>query len=135
MHAYLLGKDVATARARNRAVQKYRALVDKGSPEDAVFWQQALQQQVYLGDDALVKRMQAQATPARLTESEIPKGQRRLPQTWPDHLARALGDRDAALLTAYRDDGMTMTLLAQRTGLSVSHVGRLIGREQVTCKT
>jgi putative transposase len=135
MHAYLLGKQVATSRDRNRAVQKYRALVENVSPEDASFWQQALQQQVYLGDEAFVQRMQEQATPARLTASEIPKRQRQLPQAWADHLARAFGNRDAALLTAYRDGGMTMTVLARHTGLSVSHVGRLIGREQVTCKT
>jgi putative transposase len=134
MHAYLLGKQVPTPRDRNRALQKYRALVDKGNPEDADFWQQTLQQQMYLGDGAFVQRMRAQATPARLTASEIPKGQRRLPQTWADHLARASGDRDAALLTAYRDGGLTMTVLAEHTGLSVSHVGRLIGREQVRCK-
>ena len=135
MHAYLLGKEVATPRDRDRAVQKYRALVDNVSPEDASFWQQALQQQVYLGNEVFVQRMQAQATPARLIASEIPKRQRQLPQAWADHLDRAFGNRDAALLTAYRDGGMTMTVLARHTGLSVSHVGRLIGREQVKCKT
>jgi putative transposase len=134
MHGYLLGKDVVTSRDRKRAVQKYRALVQNGSPEDADFWQQTLQQQVYLGDDAFVQRMQAHVTPARLLASEIPKSQRQLPQSWADHLARALDNRDAALLTAYRDGGMTMTVLARHTGLSVSHVGRLIGREQVKCK-
>ena len=110
-------------------------MVEDGNSEGGSFWQQVLQQQVHLGDEAFVLRMQEQAKPQRLAASGIPKGQRQLPQAWADHLSRALGDRGAALLTAYRDGGLTMTVLARHTGLSVSHVGRLIGREQVKCKT
>jgi putative transposase len=135
MHAYLLGKTPATPRDRQRAIRLYCGLVDGGDPQDANFWQLALRQQVYLGDEDFVQRMQQLATPERLATSEIPKRQRKLKQSWTSHLVDAGGNRDAALLTAYRDGGMTMTALAKEVGLSVAHVGRLIGKEQVKYKT
>jgi hypothetical protein len=46
-------------------------------------------------------------------------------------LVSALGDRVAAMLTAYRVGGMTDMARAVHTGLSVSHLERLIGSEQV----
>jgi hypothetical protein len=50
-------------------------------------------------------------------------------------LASALGDRVAAMSTAYRVGGMTDMVLAAHSGLSVSHLERLIGSEQVKYKT
>ena len=135
MHAHLLGKTVETARERKHAIKQYRALLDNGSSQDADFWHDALRNQMYLGDEAFVERMHKQARPERLASTEIPKRQRKPNQTWADYLASASGNRDAALLSAYRHGGMTMTALAKQTALSVSHVGRLIGREEVKCKT
>ena len=52
-----------------------------------------------------------------------------------DYLVSASGNRDAALLSAHRDSGVTIDALAKQIALSVSHVGRLIGREEVKCRT
>ncbi len=121
----------AGAQDRRRAARLYAALVSQADEGDAAFWQGALRGQVYLGDAAFVERMQAQAAPRRMAEKEIPKAQRHVPRPWPARLALCGNDRDRALYLAYREDGATMTGLAQQAGLSVSHVSRLIsGQEQ-----
>ncbi len=131
LHGYLLGHAVAGAQDRRRAARLYAALVSQADEGDAAFWQGALRGQVYLGDAAFVERMQAQAAPRRMAEKEIPKAQRHVPRPWPARLALCGNDRDRALYLAYREDGATMTGLAQQAGLSVSHVSRLIsGQEQ-----
>jgi hypothetical protein len=50
-------------------------------------------------------------------------------------LAQCDGERDRALLMAYRMCGMTMTVLAQHTGLSVTHVSRLIAMKERQART
>ena len=56
-----------------------RALVEDGNSKGDSFWQQVLQQQVHLGDETFVLRIQQRATPRRLAASEISKSQRQLP--------------------------------------------------------
>lgn len=126
LHGYLLGRPVDGTRSRQRAMHLYAALVDQPREDDARFWQGALRHQVFLGDEAFVQRMQAQAEPQRLRAATIPKAQRKPPATWARILAACEGDRGTALTMAYRQAGMTMTALARETGLSVSHVSRLI---------
>jgi hypothetical protein len=59
----------------------------------------------------------------------------RRPRAHLPNLSRAFGDRYAALLSAYRGVGLTISMPTQHTELSVLHLGRLIGSEQVKCKT
>ncbi|MCM8613299.1 MAG: hypothetical protein NFW17_14650 [Candidatus Accumulibacter sp.] len=47
-------------------------------------------------------------------------------QTREQCFAACAGDRDAALLRGYREQGKTMTALAQAVGLPVPRVGRVI---------
>ncbi len=74
--------------------------------------------------------MQAQAEPARLAATAVPKAQRVPAQSWDGHLRSSHGDRNAALFCAYRSGGFTMTRLAALAGLSVSHVSRLIAARE-----
>lgn len=130
LHGYLLGRPAANVQARHRAARQYAELVSKGDLADASFWQSSLRAQVFLGDEAFVERMLALSAPQRVVHREIPKAQRHRPSNWQDCLARGSGDRDRALLLAYRECGMTMTALAQHVGLSVSHVSRLIASQE-----
>lgn len=130
LHDHLLGRPVDGASSRQRAAHLYADLVDHARADDATFWQDALRGQVFLGDDAFVQRMQAQAQPQRLAACAIPRAQRKLPRSWPDILVACGNRRDDALLAAYRNDGITMTALAQHAGLSVSHVSRSIARAE-----
>ena len=128
LHGYLIGRPVASARDRQLAIERYRALVDSWQPADATFWQDALRQQIYLGDEDFAQRMLEQAEPRRLQSPATPRAQRRRPTVgnWQDCLARCAGDRARALYLGYTAGGMAMAELARHSGLSLSNVSRLI---------
>jgi DNA-binding NarL/FixJ family response regulator len=90
-----------------------------------------LRQQVYLGDQAFVERMQAHAATSRLAAPEVPRPQRAEPTTpsLPDWLAR-YPTREEALYRACREGGMTMTAMARELGLSVARVSQLVSLGQ-----
>jgi len=51
------------------------------SVPDASLWDSALRQQIYLGDEDFVVRMQALAEPRNSTDRDIPRVQRRKSRT------------------------------------------------------
>ena len=128
LHGYLLGHSVVSVVDTRRAGRRYAELVEQGQAQDATFWRDALQSQVYLGDENFVQRMQAQIQPHQRQDKQIPKLQRQRPQNWSAWLAQCDGDRDQALYLAYQQGGMTMTQLGRESGLSVTHVSRLIAK-------
>jgi REP element-mobilizing transposase RayT len=130
LHGHLLGQPATTGAQRRRAIQAYVALVDRAEPGDAMFWAGSLRGQIYMGDDDFQARMQAQAAGPSRAEKEIPRPHRRQVRDWQSCLLACGNDRNQALALAYREHGMTMTWLAQQSGLSVSHVSRLIAREE-----
>lgn len=123
LHGYLLGRPVGGARDRQRAVQRYAALLAEAQSEP--LWESGLRRQVFLGDEDFVARMQALAAPERRAAVEVPKVQRKSGATLQDCLKRC-ADRPQALRMAYRDCGISMTALAKQLDLSVSHISRLI---------
>jgi len=142
LYGQLLGRDCQTARDAARAAQRYATLV--GSEPELQLWPGALQQQIYLGDEAFVSRMQALASPQAAAATDVPRIQRRPPgggrgvdgsqanqQSWPTEPQA----RSMALWRAYREDGVTMTALAAQCGLSISRVSRLIAAERAKGKT
>ena len=92
-------------------------------------WDQALRQQIYLGDDAFVERMQARAEPASLSNDEILLAHRCKPRTLAHWLANCR-TRDEALRRAHLESGMSMSAIAIEMNLSVSRVSRLISRAE-----
>ena len=84
LHGALLGRTPAGPADLKQAAQLYAELV--ATPRDAPLWRTALRQQVYLGDEAFVERVQARAVAARLGAPEVPLPQRTRPQ------ARTLSD-------------------------------------------
>jgi putative transposase len=128
LHGYLLGRPVRGDADRRRAAQRYAALVAEGL--NVALWQDGLRQQIYLGDEDFVARMQALAAPAQAAEVNVPKAQRQARKTFVQCLEECGGERDVALCLAYRTHGLTMTALATQTGLSVSRVSRVIKRAE-----
>ena len=139
LHGYVLGHPAANSHSRAQAAKMYAAFVNQGQPADADFWRRELRGQVFLGDEAFVDRMQAMVQPQRLQDRAIPKPQRKAaPRTWSQALAACDKDRNRAIAWAYRSGGMTMTALAQHTGISVAHVSRIVAaaeRGEVKCET
>ncbi len=88
LHGYLLGRSVRNDKDRAMAARQFAALVNQSAAQDNDFWADGLRQQVFLGDNAFVQRMLAQASGGALDEPEIPKVQRRVAarKTLQDHL-------------------------------------------------
>ena len=128
LHGYLLGHAARDAADHGEATRRYAALV--ASAPDLKIWPQGLRQQIYLGDDAFVSRMQALAAQPRVQDPEIPRPQR-LPTERPlqDWIAQS-ASRDEGLYLAHAQGGVPMTQIATALGLSVSRVSRLIARHE-----
>lgn len=123
VHGYLLGRDVATGGDAMRAAVRYEKLVAQG--KDVRLWDAALKQQIYLGDDSFIQRMQALLEPERIRAAEVPRPQR---LTRPDSIQAYLNayERNEAMVRACREGGHTLSAIAREVGLSVSRVSRII---------
>jgi len=113
----------AFADERTTAVVGYRRFVAEGIGA-ASPWQ-ALKNQIYLGSDRFVERMQAQIDPKRPLR-EVPKRQRRaLAKPLADYAAR-WSDRDRAMAEAYRTGSYSMQAIAEHFGVSRMTVSRAV---------
>jgi hypothetical protein len=123
VHGYLLGSEVTTSRDAKRAALRYAKLVEQG--KDVCLWDDALKQQIFLGDDAFIQRMQALLEPERTRAVEVPRAQRR---TRPDSIQAFMKiyGRDEAIMRACREGGHTLSAIAREVGLSVSRVSRIV---------
>lgn len=124
---YLLGEDAATGALAQKASLAYADLVAAG--KDVALWPDHLRQQMYLGDEAFVLRMQALASDRAVSSKEIPKAQRASPKALQDWLA-LMPSRDEAIVAAHRHSQLSMSDIARDLGLSVSRVSRIIARAQ-----
>lgn len=127
LHAYLLGRPAVTAADRQRAARRYAELV--ASAPQRSLWDDGLTQQIYLGDASFVASMQALAGTQRTTNAEVPRQQRSAPREL-HHWLASQPTREAALLHAHREGGLTMTAIARELGLSVARVSQLIARAE-----
>lgn len=123
LHGYVLGRPVRSASERHRAGQAYARLV--ASAGNVSLWDDALQKQIYLGDENFVERMQALADPRNSTDRDIPRIQRSKARTLKQWM-RACETRDEAFYRAHTESGISMTQIANEIGLSISWVSRLI---------
>ena len=123
LHARMLGRDIASNTDRVIAAAQYTRFVAAG--HDVRIWKDDLRQQIYLGDDEFVRRIQARMGDQRSTDVEIPQIQRRRPIALAAR-SQVSESRNESVRRAYLEDGMTMTAIARAVGLSVSRVSRLI---------
>lgn len=128
LHGHWLGRDPRNAADRRRAAARHARFVAEG--RDQPLWSQALQQQIFLGDDDFVARMQQRMGAPQRTASEVPAAQRRGRGKSLDQLLREAPSREEALRLAHADAGLTMTEIARQMGLSVSRVSRLIAKAE-----
>jgi putative transposase len=100
-------------------------------------WDEALAQQIYLGDQDFVARMQALVDPAHAKANAIPRAQRRaVPKPIEHYLARKnvdTAERDAGIFAASRG-GYSLTAIASAVGLSITRVGRIVRRMEDGCE-
>ncbi|MEQ1807165.1 MAG: transposase [Burkholderiaceae bacterium] len=127
LHGYLLQRPLRSGADRLRATRMYAELV--ANAPDQALWDSALRQQIYLGDEDFVQRMQALAEPHKAVDREIPKAQRRKSLSLAQWL-ESVQTREAALYRAHTEGGLSMSAIARELGLSVSRVSRLIARAE-----
>ena len=94
-----------------------------------VLWPQALKQQIYLGEDDFITRMQALAAKPSLRDRAAPKAQRCRPRSL-KQLLKACTSREEALRSAYVHSGLSMTSMAAELDLTVARVSQLIARAE-----
>ena len=123
VHGYLLGREVSTSRDAKRAALRYEKLVEQG--KDVRLWDDALKQQIFLGDEAFIHRMQTLLEPERARAAEVPRTQRRARSDSIQAYLKAY-ERDEAMVRACREGGYTLSAIAQEVGLSVSRVSRIV---------
>jgi putative transposase len=123
LHGYLLGRAPAGRADQRAAARRYEKLVAAGL--GAELWQQALNRQIFLGDDDFVARMQALASKPSLRDRAVPKAQRSRPRTLRQWL-KACATREEALRSAHVHSGLSMTAMAAEIGLTVARVSQLI---------
>jgi REP element-mobilizing transposase RayT len=111
---------------RARAVERYIEFVRQGVGLPAV-WEN-LRGQVFLGDDAFLKRMQKHAGEA--ASGEIPRAQRRPVAKPLSYYEKKLSDRDQAIAAAYATGDYTMQQIAQHFEVHYATVSRAIRRAE-----
>ena len=104
---------IASTTRRGAARHVYR--------QQASLWQTGLRQQMFLGNEDFIARMQALASIEQRRAVEVPKVQRKSAGPLRESL-RQTADRPEALRVAYRECGITMTARAKELGLSVSRI-------------
>jgi hypothetical protein len=95
-------------------------------------WDQALNRQIYLGDNDFVQRMLDAAEPGSARSREVPKAQRPK-KTMKLGLTQWLAQgpsREEALRRAHTEGGLTMTAMAAELGLTVARVSQLVSRAE-----
>jgi putative transposase len=127
VHGQVLGRDPQTARDLAQSRRRYAQLV--AAALDLPLWDQALNRQVYLGDEDFVRRMQAKAAPSQTQSKQVPKAQRSAPKTLADWL-RSCATREEALRCAYTQSGLTMTAMGKELGLTAARVSQLIAKAE-----
>ena len=110
---------------REKARRRYRTFVLEGVGQG--IWE-GLRQQIYLGDEAFVKRMQTKAR-VRGDTLSVPRAQRRPPPPSLAELAAHPDGRNAAIVAAYATGAYTYREIAEHFGVHLATVGRIVRRE------
>lgn len=110
---------------RQQARARYRQFVLDGIA-GSTLWA-GLRQQVYLGDESFVERVQARMK-IRGDELTVPRRQRRAPAPTLDAIAREHPDRNDAIETAYATAAYTYSDIAAYHDVHPATVGRVVRR-------
>ena len=123
----MLGRDLLGAQDVGVARSLYVQFVESGRGEP--LWAHALKQEIYLGGEAFIKRLQQRMRVGQSSIAEIPRMQRSRPED-ADPAPGHSDAREHVMLRSYRDEGRTLSAIAKEWNLSVSRVSRLIKRAE-----
>jgi putative transposase len=117
---------------RAEARRRYSEFVLAGVKAESIW--KGLRQQIYLGDERFIERMQRKAKPQgdRLS---IPRAHRRAPAPSLPAIAARHRDRDKAIQSAYATGAYSYREIAQHFNLHLATVGRIIRTRMLQCET
>jgi REP element-mobilizing transposase RayT len=116
-------------RTTGQARQRYAQFVRDGQQQESVW--RSLRQQIYLGNDRFVHRMQGHLQDVEVL-AEVPKVQRRPSPLALQFYAETHPDKRSAMVAAYRSGGYTMKAVADHFGVHYSTVSRAVRRDEKT---
>ncbi|TAL09228.1 MAG: transposase [Porticoccaceae bacterium] len=108
---------------RAEARQRYSRFVAEGISKGSIW--ESLRQQIYLGDEKFVTRMQRKAR-VEGDELSIPRAQRRKPAPSLAALAARHPHRDDAIVAAYATRTYSYREIADHFGIHLATVGRIV---------
>lgn len=117
-------------RDRNTARHHYRRFVLDGVERD--LWE-GLRQQIFLGDEAFVERMQEKAKIIG-DELTVPEAQRRPPPPRLVEIAASHEERNAAIVSAYATGAYSYREIAEHFNVHLATVGRIVRRAMQQCE-
>jgi REP element-mobilizing transposase RayT len=107
---------------RTEARRRYRRFVTEGVGQD--IWA-GLRQQIYLGDEAFVERVQAEAQ-LEGDALSVPQAQRRPPPPSLADIAARHPERNDAILAAYSTGAYSYREIGKHFGVHLATVGRIV---------
>ena len=119
------------AERRSTAQQRYSEFVKQGI-QSASIWDQ-LQQQIYLGDEKFVSRVQRELG-IHGDELSIPRAQRAAPTLTLAEIAATHHERNDAICAAYATGAYSYREIAEYYGLHLATVGRIIRGRMLQCE-
>lgn len=108
---------------RSEARRRYRRFVAEGLAMGTIW--SGLRQQLYLGNEAFVERMQ-QRMEIKGDELSIPKAQRRAPSQSLRAISKQHPERNDAIVAAYATGAFSYREIGKYFGLHLATVGRII---------
>jgi DNA-directed RNA polymerase specialized sigma24 family protein len=115
---------------RTPARRLYRVFVSKGGTQQSIW--AGLRQQIYLGDENFVRRMQQKAA-IQGDRLSVPKVQRRAPAPSLKRIAESHPERNDAIIAAYETGAYSYREIAEYHGLHLATVGRIVRRHMLQC--
>ena len=94
---------------------------------------QGLRQQIFLGNDAFVERMQEKAT-IRGDVLTVPRAQRRPPAPSLAEIAASHEERNAAIVSAYATGAYSYREIAAQFNIHLATVGRIVRKAMQQCE-
>ncbi len=108
---------------RDQAREAFSRFVAEGVGRPSIW--NGLKQQIYLGDECFVEKMQARARIEGQLPS-IPRAQRRAPPRPLAEIEQAHADRDSAIVAAYQTGAYSYHEIADHFRVHTSTVGRIV---------
>lgn len=122
----------AFGRKTSVAITAYKAFISEGKNQPSPW--ESLKNQVYLGDDGFVEKVQTQIEKDR-DLSEVPLAQRRKVAKTLQEYEQQAATRDEAIDNAYASGGYSMKEIGEHFGLHYSRVSRLLKAAKAKSKT